>query len=104
MAGYLVLHNSGDRPATLTDAASPAFARVMLHRTVITDGQAGMRHVDSVELPAGGELRFEPGGYHLMLMQRRGDLHIGDRVELTLRFADGSTLTAPFLLKAPYQQ
>ncbi len=97
--GYFVLHNDGDRPLKLTGAAGRDYGQVMLHRSVESNGQSQMRQVDSVTLPAHGTLRFAPGGYHLMLMQPKTPLKVGNKVAITLRFSDGETLTAPFALR-----
>lgn len=104
MAGYFVLNNTGAQPVTLTGANSPAFARVEAHETVERDGQATMRPVESVTVAAGDHVAFQPGGYHLMLMQRQGDIRIGDQLPIALRFGDGAELEAMFTVKAPWQE
>ena len=38
-------------------------------------------------------LEFKPGAYHLMLMQPLHTLKAGDKVELTLTFANASPIT-----------
>lgn len=96
LAGYFALDNAGQRTVRLVGAGSPAFARVMLHRSTHRDGVAHMEQVDGVDVAAGKTLRFAPGGYHLMLMKRRHRLSPGDSVPVTLRFADGHHLTATF--------
>ena len=92
MAGYLQLHNDGQAPRALVAAGSPRFQRVELHRSVHENGMARMRHEHRIELPAGGGVAIEPGGYHLMLMQPAQRLQHGERVPLTLEFDDGSRL------------
>ena len=72
----------------------------MMHRSVVVGGSSRMEHVDSVEVADGGSLRFEPGGYHLMLMKHRDALSVGDHVPITLHFADGRELTAEFEVRA----
>ncbi|HKK05031.1 MAG TPA: copper chaperone PCu(A)C [Gammaproteobacteria bacterium] len=96
LAGYFALTNTGQRTARLVGAASPAFARVMLHRSTHRGGVAHMEHVEGVDIAPGKTLHFAPGGYHLMLMKRRHRLNPGDSVPVTLRFADGRELSATF--------
>jgi copper(I)-binding protein len=62
-----------------------------------------MRPAGDQTLPAGGGVRFEPGGLHLMLMQPKSALKVGDSVHFLLRFADGSALdvVAPVSVEAP---
>ena len=68
----------------------------MLHRSVNDNGQERMEMVDSVSVPAHGEVKFEPGGYHLMCMAPTEAAARGRSVPVTLRFKDGGSLTASF--------
>ncbi len=90
MAGYLTLRNPGRRSVAITGAASPAFARVEVHRTVMRDGVARMEPVQRLEVPAGGTVRMAPGGMHLMLIRPRRALRPGETVRVVLRFAEGA--------------
>ena len=100
-AGYFSLRNAGDKPVTLTGARSPACGMLMLHESKEENGVASMRPVASVVVPAGGTLDFAPGGYHLMCMQPLPALKVGASVMVTLTFAGGQTLSAPFPVKGP---
>lgn len=92
MAGYMTLMNQGDKPAILVGASSPAFAKVMLHRTVMEEGMAKMVHQMQIEIPAHGKVTFEPNDYHLMLMKPKQQLKAGDKVDITLEFKDGKSM------------
>ena len=67
--GYFVVRNSGAQPVELTGVSSSAYGMTMLHQTVAQNGMSRMEHVDSVAVPAQGELVFKPGSYHAMLEQ-----------------------------------
>lgn len=84
MAGYLELRNPGDQPLRCDGASSEAFDSVELHRSVVQDGMSRMLHGQVAELPPGGRLRFEPGGYHLMLFGARQPLANGDSAVILL--------------------
>lgn len=88
-AGYLTLHNGASRDITLVAITSPQFERVELHRTTLVDDVARMEKVESLELPAGGQVELAPGGLHLMLIGLRRELGEGDEVLLHLVFDDG---------------
>ncbi len=94
-AGYATLHNSGSADETVTAAASPACGSIMLHQSQDSSGTAMMMGVPSITIPAGGEVAFAPGGYHLMCMQPK--MHPGDKVMITLTLQPQGTLslTAP---------
>ncbi len=100
LAGYMTLMNKSDKPKTLVSASSPAFSKVMLHRTVMDEGMAKMLHQQQIEIPAHGSINFEPNGYHLMLMKPKHQFKAGDKVEITLEFKDGSTLMVTYEVRA----
>lgn len=83
---YLTVVNTGDGKDTLIGISSDAAAAVELHRTEITNNVASMREVTTVEIPAHGQVRFDPGSYHLVLANVRRTLTPGDTVDLTLTF------------------
>lgn len=92
LAGYMTLHNNGDKARVLTGAESVAFGNVMLHRTVMEEGMAKMIHQMSITIPAGESLTFKPNDYHIMLMKPKHPLKAGDKVDVTLSFKNGETL------------
>lgn len=91
--GFLVLTNNGDEPDRLTGVTSDLSDDVQLHRTV--DNR--MERVDSLTVPAGGELALARGGNHLMFMDLTRTPAEGDKVRLELRFekSDPVTLDVP---------
>jgi periplasmic copper chaperone A len=95
-AGYFTLSNASAAQQTLVGAASPGCGMLMLHRSVSENGEERMVMVPSVAVPAHGAVRFAPGGYHLMCMSPGTAMQPGHSVPVTLRFADGETLSASF--------
>ncbi len=93
LAGYMVVMNHADKERTLVGASSPSFGEVMLHRTVMEEGMAKMVHQHAIAIPAGGEVTFEPNGYHIMLMQPKQAFKAGDAIEVSLQFQNGEVLT-----------
>jgi copper(I)-binding protein len=94
-AAFLVVANRGSEAVTLLSASSPDVDSIQMHRVI--GGQ--MQPAPQVTVPAGGDVRFVPGGYHLMLAGFRRPLAIGDTVTLKLFFEPGGTVTvrAPVL-------
>lgn len=76
----------------------------MMHRSTEKDGMAGMEPVLRLEVAPGETLNFAPGGYHLMLMKRLVPLAIGEKVNVTLLFADGAHLPVIFQVVSPASQ
>lgn len=79
----LMAHGEADR---LIAVSTPAAKMAGLHETVLQDGVMKMQHVDALDIPANGQLRMKPGGYHIMLMGLAKPLKEGDEIELTLIF------------------
>lgn len=96
MAGYMELRNNTSQPQVLVAASSSGFETVMIHRTIVKDGMAGMVHTSQIELKPSARLIFTPGGYHLMLMNPKRTLRAGDRVDIDLEFRSGLRLPVSF--------
>ncbi len=95
LAGYMVIENNGVEPRKLIKVKSPAFESIELHRSVVKNGMASMVPQTSITIPpAGGQVAFKPGGYHLMMMNATRSLHAGDKVTVILTFKDGEHLKA----------
>jgi len=67
-AAYFDVLNPGTTAIELRAVSSPFFSSVEMHETREEDGMSRMRELGKVEIPAGGNASFEPGGKHLMLM------------------------------------
>jgi copper(I)-binding protein len=76
-------------PAALVRAESPAARLVELHEMKIEGDIMKMRAVPKIDLPAGKEVKLEPGGLHLMLIDIKQPLKVGEKVPLTLVFDAG---------------
>ena len=85
-AAYLTVRNEGETDRLLGGQTDKAEA-VEVHEVVDEGGVMQMRPLaDGLEIPAGGEVILEPGGYHLMLFGLTEDLVVGMTFDLTLRF------------------
>ncbi len=86
-AGYFTVTNHGPHEDRLIGVGSPIAAGVELHESSVdANGMAHMRPLESVPLPVGDEVRFEPEGKHLMFVDLRQPLAADERVPITLRF------------------
>ena len=90
IAAFMTIANAGESPRRLVQAQSAFAARVELHTSFDDNGVMKMRAVDSIEIPARGEVQLKPGGYHLMLSGLKVPLAEGELVPLVLAFDDGS--------------
>ena len=88
-AMYLTVTNPSDAPDTLTTVETTAAERVELHRTVKHGAMLHMAPAGAIELPARGQIRLEPGGYHVMLIGIEAALSPGDTIEAALILGRG---------------
>ncbi len=85
---FMQLSSSTD--AVLVAAASPVAKVVEIHEMAMDAGVMKMRAVPNLPLPAGKTVALAPGGYHVMLMDLAQPLKEGEKVPITLTFADKS--------------
>ena len=90
---YLTVANHGRTPDRLVGASTPVAAMAELHRSSVANGVSSMTPAPGgLAVPAGGTVRLEPNGYHLMLMGLKQGLKPGARFPATLQFAHAGKL------------
>ncbi|MCC7111346.1 MAG: copper chaperone PCu(A)C [Deltaproteobacteria bacterium] len=90
---FFKLKNGSASDVRLVGAATPAARVAELHEHLHENGMMKMRKVPFIEVKARGEVSFQPGGLHVMLIGLVSPLKAGDKVTVTLQLADKSTLT-----------
>lgn len=83
---YLAITNKGSTPDRLIGAESPVVTKIDLHRSMMEAGVMRMAAAGTIDIPAGGTVKFAPGDYHLMLMGLKEPLTAGKPVPLVLVF------------------
>ena len=99
-AGYMTLVNAGDEEVTLLKVESDTYSKIEVHEMVRVDGLMEMREVKDLSIPGNGQIRFEPGGKHLMLMGPKEHLKTGQKVDMTLIFKSGKIQTVSIQVAA----
>ncbi len=99
-AGYLEIRNNGKEADRLLSASTPVAKRVEMHITQRDGEVVKMREVKSLDIPAGGTRKLEPGGTHLMLIELAQPLKQGERFRLRLRFERAGDLEADVEVRA----
>ncbi len=105
-AVYFVIENHQAAADTLLRASSDVAGAVELHMSMIAEQPAEdgigampqgevMRMVpqESVEVTGGSRVAFEPGGLHVMLVDLRQNLVVGESLALTLEFQQAGEIT-----------
>jgi hypothetical protein len=86
--------------ARLIGASSPVAGVVEVHEMALENNVMRMRAITALDLPAGRSVELKPGGYHVMLMDLKQQLKIGDLVPITLEIEQGGQ-RQKIELKAP---
>ncbi|MFQ2271386.1 copper chaperone PCu(A)C [Aeromonas enteropelogenes] len=97
-AAFMVLKNDANQAVKLVAASSPAAGRAELHTHLHENGIMKMRQVESIEIPAKGEVVLKPGSLHIMLFEI-GTLSEQTPMPLTLTLDDGQQLALSLPVK-----
>lgn len=84
---FFTIQNKGAKADTLVDASSKVSDDVMIHETYSKSKEMmSMRMLMFVAVPAHEDVKFKPAGLHVMIMEVKEDLKIGQTKEFTLVF------------------
>ncbi|MFW5834833.1 MAG: copper chaperone PCu(A)C, partial [Pseudomonadota bacterium] len=95
--GYMVITNAGQEPDRLVGGIAPFAGRIEIHEMAMEGGVMRMRPLaEGLEIPAGGSVTLEPGGYHVMFMDLQEPLVEGEDRTATLEFRKAGTVDLDF--------
>ena len=98
---FMTIANTGTAADRLTGGSSPVAGRVEIHTMTMENDVMRMRQLeDGLEIPAGGEVTLKPGSFHVMLMDLKQPLKVGDTVPLTLIFKGAGTVETELEVRA----
>lgn len=98
--GYLVLRNTGRQSDQLLAAFTAMADQVELHAYSNPDsGKPISQPVNAIEIPAGGEVRLQPGGSHLMLVSLKQALLEGHHFPIVLHFERAGKITVEMFVQ-----
>ena len=95
--GYFTAQNNSRRDVSITGARSDACGMLMIHQSSNKGGMSGMDMMETVKVPAGGQVAFAPGGYHLMCEGAK--MKIGTKVPVLINLSDGTSVAVAFQVK-----
>ena len=88
-AAYFKLQNNGSTPDSLVQVSSSASEDVQIHLSYEKDGIMVMEEQPFVAIQPSEQILFQPGGYHIMIIQPANDMNEGDNLSLSLYFNSG---------------
>ncbi len=102
-AAYFTVTNQGQAQDRLVGAASDIAGKAELHTHVKSGEMMRMQKADAVDIPAGGEVTFAPGGNHVMLIGLKRPLKDGEQFPLTLEFEKAGKVRVEVPVRADAQ-
>lgn len=99
-AVYFNVHNDGERDRFIRAASVEGAQSAALHQMAMWNGEMTMQEEFQVPVPAGSELKFEPGGLHVMANDVADTIAAGGQTEVTITFVGGKTATFPVEVRA----
>jgi periplasmic copper chaperone A len=97
---YLILHNHTNVADKLIRVSTDVASFVELHLTEVTNDVMRMSPLESIEILAGDEIEFKSGNYHIMLVDLKQDLKVGDEITVTFDFEN----YADVIINVPVQE
>lgn len=95
---YVQISNNG--PATTLIAARVSVGGQITFRAPARTGQAAMRTIPSIAIPAKSLVRLAPNGSHLLVTDA-GTMKSGTEITLTLVFAHAGAFSVPAIVTNP---
>jgi copper(I)-binding protein len=92
-AVYMQLMNEGGSDDALLSAETDVAEVVELHETKMDGDVMKMSQVSNIKVPAGDSVMLKPGGLHVMLINLKQELVLGEKIKLTLNFEKSGPLT-----------
>lgn len=83
--GFMKIENKGAADQLIA-ASSPVAGEMQLHTMTMDGNVMKMREVKVIDVPANGSVELKPGGLHLMFMDIKSPLKVGEAVPVKLKF------------------
>ena len=92
LAGFMQIKNNSSEDDRLV-AASTDFADAELHEIIMDGDIMKMSPVSGISIPAHSTVELKSGSYHVMFVNLKKEVKLGDTVNLTLTFENAGDLT-----------
>lgn len=90
-AAYFTIHG-GAQPVVLRAIETDAAVRLEMHESMMEGGMSQMKPLETVDVPAGGTIKFEPMGKHVMLWQINPQAVAAGKITFNFIFSNGDRI------------
>ena len=94
--GFMTIKNESNKDIKLVSAKSKLSKALEMHTMTSEKGMMKMREVKDIEIKANSSTSLKPGGLHLMFMGLKRPLKKDEKIKVTLKFNDSSSLDIDF--------
>ncbi len=94
--GFMLIKNESDKDIKLISAESSLSKALEMHTMISEKGMMKMREVKDIKIKAKSSTSLKPGGLHLMFMGLKRPLKKDEKIKVTLKFSDSSSLDVDF--------
>jgi periplasmic copper chaperone A len=99
---YFGIDNPTNQPDVLLDTTSDVAVEIEIHLSMLDDqGLMTMEHQETVTIAPRTKLMFQPGGLHVMLINLRRNLEVGDNFPLELNFQEAGKIQIDVVVREP---
>jgi hypothetical protein len=100
--GYMAIVNTGTEADRLIGVESDIAMKSEVHESKVgADGVGTMEPIPALEIPPGGTVSLERGGYHIMLMGLTAQLNEGEMHKAVLIFEKAGRIEIEFMIEPP---
>lgn len=96
--GFMKIENKGAADQLIA-ASSPLAGEMQLHTMTMDGNVMKMREVKVIDVPANGSVELKPGGLHLMFMDIKSPLKVGEAVPVKLKFQKAGEVEIKVLVR-----
>ena len=97
---FMTINNASGPADKLVAVTTTVTNRAELHTMAMdSQGKMAMQKVDSIAIPAAGNLELKPGSFHVMLFGLNRELKVGETFPLTLTYEQGGQQTIQVQVK-----
>ena len=99
-AVYFAIENLGGESDRLVRVATPVARAGEIHSMTMDGNLMRMRQIAALDIPAHATVTFNPGGYHVMLVDLKWPLAAGEMIPLSLTFEKAGTIEIAAVVEA----
>jgi copper(I)-binding protein len=99
-AAYLTISTTGTADRLIA-ASAPVAGKTELHTMTMNNNVMQMRPVDAIQVTPGMAVKLQPGGLHVMLLDLKSPLKLGEKFPLTLKFERGGEIQVQVEVRQP---